>query len=794
MPKANCLILGILLISLCSCAAEKKVVRTDESLFLSPPKKEAIDVVAAQRLQDAVRLLRASDPASALLILRQIMEQYPETPWFKRALFLSEQAFIRLGNISNAESLMLRIRGEYPELADYAVFALAECHYNEGRYTEAAALFHVVERDYAKSSLVARAGYKRAAALLEAKAAAQAAEVFQKLLDDADSDVAAGSALGLAQALAAAGRADDAARAYQNVWINYPGNSFDDEVAQKLESLKKDGTSIPKLSAQELYQRGFNLFASKQYDKALESFKLFLGKGKGSSEIPEALFKSAVSAYMLGKRAEAATTLETLVKRYPTHARVPEALLWTGRSYSKLGDWDRARKAFGKVLGRFPKSESADDALFYMGNIYRELNDTDKALDFYGRLAREYPTSKYADSAIWWQAWTRYTSDDYEEAIELLQQLISRYPRSFLVPQALYWQGRAAEKMSNLPGAKSYYQKLLRRGSYTFYGYRAAERLAALGVSEAASKPDAIRGTDAAAPSCSADVCLEDISAALDDEAGPPVWTEETRQLLAADPLFKKTYELMLVDMKKEAAAELWSVQVKKTRKRGMRLGLSKALFELGDYYHSYMLIATAYERFLDSSALETPEDLWRLAYPRAYWDSIVAYARKYKQDPYFIAAIMREESQFKFDALSSAGARGLLQVMPSTGSRVARRINMRGFNSEKLYEPDTVINIGTWYVSQLMKQFKNNPLLVAAAYNAGPAAVSSWLSRVKNIPDHDEFVEAIPYKETRGYVKKVIRNYEEYRRIYGKRPGTSHPALLITTVGGEVPEDATEE
>jgi soluble lytic murein transglycosylase len=157
------------------------------------------------------------------------------------------------------------------------------------------------------------------------------------------------------------------------------------------------------------------------------------------------------------------------------------------------------------------------------------------------------------------------------------------------------------------------------------------------------------------------------------------------------------------------------------------------------------------------------------LAYPQGYWDTVLSYSRKYGQDPYFIAAIIREESQFHPAALSRAGARGVMQVMPATGEWIAQTLRMPGFDRAKLFEHDTAINLGTWYVSQLMKRFKGDPLFVAAAYNAGPEAVSGWLGKSGGSIERDEFVEAIPYSETRGYVKKVLRNYAEYKRIYGK-------------------------
>ncbi len=134
-------------------------------------------------------------------------------------------------------------------------------------------------------------------------------------------------------------------------------------------------------------------------------------------------------------------------------------------------------------------------------------------------------------------------------------------------------------------------------------------------------------------------------------------------------PSYKKTLELMSLDMKKEAAQELSSLQDRMPKKRGTPIGLSKAFFELGDYHRSLLLVLRNYERYLDGPAGEASEDVWLLAYPQGYWESVLSYSRKYGQDPYFIAAVIREESQFFPEAVSPAGARGIMQVMPATGA-----------------------------------------------------------------------------------------------------------------------------
>jgi soluble lytic murein transglycosylase len=727
---------------------------------------------------------RTGDANAAFHLSRQVAEQYPNTSWYKRSLFLTERMLIQLDRSEDAEAMMLRVQEEYPELADYAVYFLAEHHFSRLRFTRAAALYqHLTER-YPGSFLVLRASFKRAQALLESFSFLPAAGAFERfLLDHPESDLAPEAGLGLARALTGAMDLAGAVRAYQDVSINYPGNSRDEEAGQALALFRESGIDVPELSVDALYARGRNLFRARQYEKAYAAFSAILERDPAHFQKADILLKAGVSLFHLGRRSEAAVVLERMIRENGQEGRGPEALNWLGKAYSRIGDRDKAVRTYLKIVTSYPGSEWADDALYLIGNAYREANDRENALKFYGRLAEEFPESSFADSAIWWKAWAYYTTRDYTRAEQTLRHLVTRYPRSFLVNQAIYWQGRSCEKRGDPARAAAYYRKALKRSPYTYYGYLAAERLSNIEmlVQTVSAEADTGAPLDAA-------TAEETLPAEWADAEGPPIWAEEALRALSAEPSFRKTVELMHLDMKKEAAAELWDLQERTKKKRGILLGLSKSFFELGDYYRSLILVLRNYEKELEGPAGDTPRDFWLLAYPQGYWDSVLSHARKYGQDPYFIAAIIRQESRFQSDAVSPAGARGVMQVMPATGEWAARTIRLGGFEREKLFDADMNINVGAWYISRLMKRFRNDPLLTAAAYNAGPAAVSSWFGKNGATMERDEFAESIPFTETRWYVKRVLANYAEYLRIYGRngrtlRFLTAGPGLITEPV-----------
>lgn len=713
----------------------------------------------------AMNSFRAGQAEAAYQLSFQVAERFPDTPWYRRSLLLMERALIRLGRTDQAEVMMLRVQQEYPEMADYAVLLLADHHASCSRFTRAAALYqHLAER-WPDGTLAPLSRYRQARMLLEVHAYPQAAGIFESLLQvDALRDLAPDVALGLARALTGAMDLQGAVRAYQDAYVAYPGDPRDDEILAALALFRDSGIEVPALTADQLAARGTSLFRARSYEKAAAAFDAALTMEPRHPLRAEISLKIGVSLFHLGRRAEATQALERSLEENKRGGRGAETLAWLGKSYSRMGDRQKAVKTYLRLVSDYPESEWADDALYLIGNIYRDANDRENTVKFYDRLSEEFPSSSFADSAIWWKAWFQYLAGDYGKSEQTLRTLTVRYPRSFLVSQAVYWQGRACERRGDPRAAADRYRRVNKRSPYTYYGYLAAERLSLI-ERESGTSAEPVSATDGA----DADTADGEPDPGWFDDEGPPVWTDEALQVLAADPGFRKVLELMHLEMKEEAASELWALQQGARNRRGTLLGLSKTFFELGDYYRSFLLVARNYEKRLEGPAAGTPRDLWLLAYPQGYWGPIVSQARAYGQDPYFIAAIIRQESHFQADALSPAGARGLMQVMPSTGEWAARMIRLEGYGDGKLYDVDMNVRLGTWYVSRLMNRYHDDPFLAAAAYNAGPVAVSSWLEKYGASVEKDELVELIPYTETRWYVKRVLTNYAEYRRIYAR-------------------------
>jgi soluble lytic murein transglycosylase len=208
-------------------------------------------------------------------------------------------------------------------------------------------------------------------------------------------------------------------------------------------------------------------------------------------------------------------------------------------------------------------------------------------------------------------------------------------------------------------------------------------------------------------------------------------------------------------------------------------LSCGHALRQLGEFGSAYALAV----RHLWSSAYgkKDPRAL-ALLYPRAFREAVESSATSHGVDPFLVWAIMRRESAFKPEVVSAADARGLMQIIPPTASRIATELRRTLDSADALFAPGMNIDFGAWYLSALSKRF-GHPALVAAAYNAGPAATVKWLGERGEV-ELDLFVETIPFKETRGYVKQVVADLLLYQQFY-----SSQPALLPLTLPAPRPD-----
>jgi soluble lytic murein transglycosylase len=164
----------------------------------------------------------------------------------------------------------------------------------------------------------------------------------------------------------------------------------------------------------------------------------------------------------------------------------------------------------------------------------------------------------------------------------------------------------------------------------------------------------------------------------------------------------------------------------------------------------------------------------WRLAFPMPFQEDVEKYAREHEVDPYLVAGLIRQESEFNPKVVSHANAYGLTQILPSTGRDLSRRVGLRAFQTSMLFDPAVNLRLGTYYLKILLKSFGGRWEDVLAAYNGGGSRVTKW-RKFGTFAEQAEFIETIPFDETRDYVQSVLRNASVYRRLYEGKVASVH-------------------
>ena len=196
------------------------------------------------------------------------------------------------------------------------------------------------------------------------------------------------------------------------------------------------------------------------------------------------------------------------------------------------------------------------------------------------------------------------------------------------------------------------------------------------------------------------------------------------------------------------------------------RVSLARLLTSAGDYNRAQRIVVDAYTTPLARGPVAGLEELWWYAWPSAYSGYVdAATGREDSVDPELVYSIMREESGYRPKVISPVGARGLLQIMRETGAQLAGRVGRKHFEADDLFDPGMNIELGSFYLSELARRFPERLSASIASYNAGPHVVANWVESDPR-PD-DEWVESIPYSQTRSYVKRVMRSLQAYRLLY---------------------------
>ncbi len=446
---------------------------------------------------------------------------------------------------------------------------------------------------------------------------------------------------------------------------------------------------------------------------------------------PEVSAFIAAGYFMTGDFKTASTLTSAI-----TAASVPEtiradACLTNARSSLKLHNWDGAQKKLAGCADKYPSI--APDALESLAYVQSVKGDEANRLATLRRLLAIAPRNPSAPDWLATIARHHLRSGSIANATPFYNSIITDFPDSMAIPESLFWTAIAKMSSGDTPSAISRMTKLRVEYPYSYYSFRAAARLSAIGADTHGS-PDRLP-----------DLCLKQLYPATDDS-----------HIASANAL-------RLLGMFAEANAVLDSAPA--TPSLPAAEIRSRILLAQGNIIASVKAIEL--EILANPSSLCPTLSLQStsaLLFPRYYSDLTAEAAANYSLDPAWPLAVIRQESRFKADATSRSDARGLMQIIPSTGCWLAGKFSMKCEGLD-LYEPSINVSFGTWYLAYLLSKFKNEYPLAIGAYNGGPGNMTRWLASYP-VSDRDVFVELVPRDETRDYIKKVLANYYIYKSL----------------------------
>jgi soluble lytic murein transglycosylase len=383
-----------------------------------------------------------------------------------------------------------------------------------------------------------------------------------------------------------------------------------------------------------------------------------------------------------------------------------------------------------------------EQALLSAGNIYLLRRDFDRAIDSYRECQQRFPEGARASYAHWKVAWLSLRQGRNAEAKKDFDEQVALYPSSGEIPAALYWRGRLAEEDDDFAMAGAYYVKLSQRFHNFYYGELARERLAKIKVENEANYPllDRIPPIDSGSKIAATETPTDNLRV-------------QKAQLLANGGLL----DFAVRELK--AAAE---------EDKGSWLApeIARMYQDAGRYDIALEVMKRTTPNYFAVDLPSLPRTYWEALFPKPYWYDLKRFSTTNALDPYLVASLIRQESEFNPNAVSRADAVGLMQLLPKVGRGVAKQEKIPHFNTTQLFTPAINLQLGTKYFRGMVDRFGAFEYALAA-YNAGTDRVVDWQGMAK-YRDVQEFVESIPFTETREYVQAILRNASVYRQLYG--------------------------
>jgi len=631
---------------------------------------------------------------------------------------------------TDAQASLVQARQTGEELADYADFLAARANHEAGREAAAEALLHGFTERYPDSIFAVQVPELEANVLIAMSDLTGARRV---LAGAAGTDEASRSGYQLAegQVTFVLGQPQEAERIYKTLLLSHP-LSQDAEIARaRLTSMGAETS----LTTAELRSLGDAYYNAGRYADAGEQYRALVRQSSLDAASHNAFAVAAAACDLKLKRLTTAEAEALADSPDESGARRLYLLMELARNRNDLDD---QRQRVAEMESRFPGSPWLEEALFSSGNMYLLRHEYAAAAAYYSYLATHFPSGKHAATAHWRAGWLSYRQGLYADAARLFDEQIRLYPGATETVSALYWRGRLYEMQDQKPAqAAANYRTVVRAYQHFFYAQMARRRLAALGDTQIEEQPELDHFQPPQVPALQESFPTDSPHLAKARLLANAGLNDYIAQEIAADP-----------------DSSSWSA-----------LAEAQIYASYGETYRAMRSLKRALPYAASASIKSVPLAYWRILFPEPWWDTITAESAKNNLDPYLVASLIRQESEFNPSAISRANAYGLMQLLPAVGKSLAREEGMSHFETFQLLDPATNIRLGTRYLRRTLDRFGGVTEYALAAYNAGDERVVDWQA-AGPYQGIDEFVESIPFTETREYVESILRNVETYKAI----------------------------
>ncbi len=698
--------------------------------WIQPSPADASEEALAAALAD---LPNAEALVGRLGALARVAESFPGSTGGGLARLAGGFVLLDNGRFEEAAVALQHPDVARTSLVDHALLGLARAH--EGRRDPAAAeqAYSRLLSELPTSPLLCSALFRRADALAAAGRSADAIASLGRALGEC-SGRAPQILLRLGVLHERRGEKGAAALAYDTLERDHPTAFETREASRRLRGVRG---ALPPMGADESRRRSLDraqaLLDAGRTSDALKLLRALRTAALPPEQAETVRVRLARTLVVLDRDKEA----ETLLRAVPaSSAFAAEAAYHLARiAYGRRKSLD----GYEDVVERFPASAWAEEALYTMAFHHgRELREP-QALPHYRRLLALFPAGRYVDQAAWAAAWWDFHHGQVAAAAGAFEAAARERPRGPYTARFLYWAARARAALGETEASRALYEETARRFKHLYHGLKAGEALGLVRSGASSTRPAAF------------------LPAPPEPDVPGPVLTR-VRQLLLIHRLEEVEHELDRVQPSAQVHATRAWIQWRAGRLRPAIISMKRAFPDWGS------------ER---GDAL--PDPVWRILYPMRYQDELLESARGQDLDASLVAGVIWQESTFDATAESTAGAVGLMQVMPRTGRALARSLGLR-YRRSLLTDPGVGLRMGTLYLRTMIDSHGGRVERALAAYNAGPGRVRSWTAARPGMPAED-FIESIPFTETRNYVMGILAHREHYRRLYGLPPSRARTA-----------------